>query len=106
MWRARILAEGRGRVRRRSGEGGRMLPVRAAAPLLACLGLLAPATASAATVAVSGDGVPVFQAASGEVNRVEVLDTFAPLGIRATDGGAPLIAGAGCTAGPPLVCAG
>ncbi len=73
------------------------------------LGLIVPATASAATVTVSG-GTPgnlTFQAALGEANDVGVADFLDPVrgrGLTVTDAGAPITFDATCDAGPPRLC--
>jgi Ca2+-binding RTX toxin-like protein len=77
--------------------------------LAVALGLAVPATASAATITVSGGTPPqlTFQAARGEANDVTVGDFLDPergRGLTVSDDGAPLTAGAGCDAGPPLLC--
>src|SRR4051794_11189649 len=73
------------------------------------LGLAVPATASAATLTVSGGTPPelTFQAARGEANDIGVSDLFDPArgrGLTISDAGAPLTADAACDAGPPLLC--
>jgi Ca2+-binding RTX toxin-like protein len=79
---------------------------RSSLALAVVLGLALPATASAATLTVSG-GTLTFQAAPGESNDVDVHDLFDPVrgpGLTVTDGGAALTADASCDAGPPLLC--
>lgn len=73
------------------------------------LGLVLPATASAATLTVSGgtSAVLTLQAARGEANDLGVSDLFDPVrgpGLTVADHGAPLRADAACDAGPPLLC--
>ena len=73
------------------------------------LGLVLPATASAATLTVSGGTPPelTFQAAPGEANDVGVGDHFDPergRGLTVTDAGATLTADPACVAGPPVAC--
>jgi Ca2+-binding RTX toxin-like protein len=70
------------------------------------LALALPASASAATLTVSGGSLS-FQAARGEANDMDVRDLFDPArghGLTVTDTGAPLAADPACDAGPPLLC--
>lgn len=66
---------------------------RALLPVLV-VGLLAPATAHAATVTASG-GVVLVTAAPGEVNRITVTPGSGTVEVR--DTGAAIVAGTGCT---------
>lgn len=61
-----------------------------------------PGVASAATVSVDSTGTAVYRAAPREANGLKLVNAFGPLGF--TDRGAPLYAGAGCTAGPAVTC--
>jgi Ca2+-binding RTX toxin-like protein len=62
-----------------------------------------PGVASAATVSSNGSTV-TYNAASHEVNSPALLSSFPTLTF--SDATAPLTAGAGCVAGPPVSCAG
>jgi Ca2+-binding RTX toxin-like protein len=61
-----------------------------------------PGVASAATVSVDGSGTVNYQAAPGEANKLNLAAPFDPFGF--ADGGAPLSAGPGCTAGVLITC--
>jgi Ca2+-binding RTX toxin-like protein len=72
------------------------------------LGLALPASASAATLTVSG-GTPselTYQAAPGELNDVAVSDLFDErgAGLTVSDAGAAFTVDPACDAGPPLQC--
>jgi hypothetical protein len=69
--------------------------------------LLAPAVASASDVGVDPtSGVAVFATAPGETSNVSVanVDGGDPFALSFADAGNALNAGAGCTAGSPVVC--
>jgi Ca2+-binding RTX toxin-like protein len=69
--------------------------------------LLAPAVASASDVGVDPtSGVAVFATAPGETSNITVanVDGGDPFALSFADAGNTLTAGAGCTAGPPVVC--
>jgi Ca2+-binding RTX toxin-like protein len=55
-----------------------------------------PSSSLAGTASVAGGQIVVYVAAAGETNRVTVAED--PLGMRIVDLGAPVVAGAGCTA--------
>jgi Ca2+-binding RTX toxin-like protein len=82
--------------------------VKRSGALIAALSTLAfPAAAGAASLRTADDGRLVYQAASGERNDVTARDDFGGSGPRLvfTELGAPVRVGAGCAAGPPIVCA-
>ena len=66
--------------------------------------VVAPAAATAATVQVQpGVGI-VYSARSGEVNRLQVGTALTGLRVPLTEFLAPLMIGAGCVPGTPVVC--
>jgi hypothetical protein len=78
----------------------RILPVAAAAAALAL-----PASSFAGTASVDGEGDVSYVAAPGETNHV-IAVADPPADLRIVDTGAPVVAGAGCTAvsGNEVVC--
>jgi len=78
-------------------------------PILAAVALAfaaAPASASAATIQLSS-GVIAYEAASGEINAVDMRGTVGgPFDLRMafSEFSAPLAAGPGCESGMPVIC--